>query len=80
MKLAVTYPTRDLGTDPGVLKEWAQGVEGIGFDEILIPEPVQRPTAGVPARASTASSGPGALEHHLHSLDEVARWWRNDIG
>jgi probable F420-dependent oxidoreductase len=40
IKLGATYPTLDLGTDPAVLRDWAVGVESIGFDEIFIPEHV----------------------------------------
>jgi probable F420-dependent oxidoreductase len=40
MKYATTYPTMDLGTDPIVLRDWAQGLESIGYDELYIPEHV----------------------------------------
>jgi probable F420-dependent oxidoreductase len=40
MKFGATYPTLDLGTDPDVLRRWAQGLEAAGFDEIFIPEHV----------------------------------------
>jgi probable F420-dependent oxidoreductase len=40
IKFGTTYPTMDLGTDPIVLRDWAQGLESIGFDEIYIPEHV----------------------------------------
>jgi probable F420-dependent oxidoreductase len=40
VKLAATYPTLDLGTDPGVLRAWARGVEDLGFHDLLIPEHV----------------------------------------
>jgi probable F420-dependent oxidoreductase len=40
IKFGTTYPTMDLGTDPIVLRDWAQGLESIGFDEIYVPEHV----------------------------------------
>ena len=40
IKFGTTYPTMDLGADPIVLRDWAQGLESIGFDEIYIPEHV----------------------------------------
>jgi probable F420-dependent oxidoreductase len=40
IKLGATYPTMDLGTDPMVLRDWAQGLESIGFDQLYIPEHV----------------------------------------
>src|SRR4051794_7460351 len=40
LRFGATYPTLDLGTDPGVLREWAQGVEELGYDDIYIPEHV----------------------------------------
>jgi probable F420-dependent oxidoreductase len=40
VELAATYPTVDLRTDPGVLRAWAQGVETLGFADLLIPEHV----------------------------------------
>jgi hypothetical protein len=32
LKFGATYPTLDLGTDPAVLRDWAAGMESIGFD------------------------------------------------
>jgi probable F420-dependent oxidoreductase len=40
VRFGTTYPTLDLGTDPAVLRDWAVGVESIGFDELFIPEHV----------------------------------------
>ena len=40
LRFGATYPTLDLGTDPDVLRRWAQGLEEIGFDELFIPEHV----------------------------------------
>lgn len=40
IRFGATYPTLDLGTDPDVLRRWAQGLERIGFDELFIPEHV----------------------------------------
>jgi probable F420-dependent oxidoreductase len=40
IKFGATYPTLDLGTDPDALRRWGQGLEGIGFDELFIPEHV----------------------------------------
>jgi probable F420-dependent oxidoreductase len=40
IKYGTTYPTMDLGTDPNILRDWAQGLESIGYDELYIPEHV----------------------------------------
>src|SRR5438105_4476039 len=40
IKFGATYPTQDVGTDPDTLRQWAVGLEEIGFDEIFIPEHV----------------------------------------
>jgi probable F420-dependent oxidoreductase len=47
IKFGATYPTLDLGTDPDVLRRWAQGLEEIGFDELFIPEHVIGINAGL---------------------------------
>jgi probable F420-dependent oxidoreductase len=47
LKFGATYPTLDLGTDPAVLRDWAVGMESIGFDEIFIPEHVVGINAGL---------------------------------
>jgi len=40
LSFGTTYPTLDLGTDPAVLRDWAVGLEAIGYDELFIPEHV----------------------------------------
>ena len=36
MHLGVNVPNYGPGTDPGVLREWAQVVEGLGFDHLMV--------------------------------------------
>ena len=40
MHIGSTYPVTDLGTDPGVLREFAQGVESMGYQELYLSEHV----------------------------------------
>ena len=40
LHLGSTYPMTDLGTDPGVLRTYAQGLEDLGFDEIYVSDHV----------------------------------------
>jgi alkanesulfonate monooxygenase SsuD/methylene tetrahydromethanopterin reductase-like flavin-dependent oxidoreductase (luciferase family) len=68
LRFGATYPTLDLGTDPAVLRDWAVGVEGIGFDEVFIPEHVvginvvARP-GWSPLNPNTLESGPPIYDH-----------------
>jgi probable F420-dependent oxidoreductase len=48
MRLGVAFSHPDLGNDPGFLKEYAQAIEGAGFDHLLAPEHV---AGGHPDRA-----------------------------
>jgi alkanesulfonate monooxygenase SsuD/methylene tetrahydromethanopterin reductase-like flavin-dependent oxidoreductase (luciferase family) len=48
MRLGVSFSHPDLGNDPGFLKEFAQAVEGAGFDHLLAAEHV---VGGHPDRA-----------------------------
>lgn len=66
--LGATYPTQDLGTDPRVLREWAVGVEALGFDEIFIPEHVVGINAQLrpdwnPLNPTTMQRGKPIYEH-----------------
>ena len=36
MKLGVTFPQTEIGTDPGAIREFAQAVEGLGFNHLLV--------------------------------------------
>ena len=40
MKLGATLPQNEIGNDPGAIREFAQAVEALGFDEMLLPEHV----------------------------------------
>ncbi|MFG2597994.1 LLM class flavin-dependent oxidoreductase [Streptomyces sp. NPDC048462] len=40
MKIGVNVPNFGPGTDPGVLRDWAQTVEGLGFDLLMISDHV----------------------------------------
>ncbi|MSP66681.1 MAG: LLM class F420-dependent oxidoreductase [Alphaproteobacteria bacterium] len=35
MKLGALFPTFEIGTDPGAIRDFAQGVEGLGFDHMM---------------------------------------------
>ena len=36
MKLGVTFPQTEIGTDPGAIREFAQVVEDLGFNHLLV--------------------------------------------
>ena len=36
MKLGVVFPQTEIGTDPAVLREYVQTVEGLGYDYLMI--------------------------------------------
>ena len=40
MKLSALFPTRDIGTDPAKIRDWAQAAEGLGFDCIEVADHV----------------------------------------
>ena len=40
MRIGTTYPVTDLGTDPGVLRDFAQGVEAMGYQDLYLSEHV----------------------------------------
>jgi probable F420-dependent oxidoreductase len=40
MRLNALFPTRDIGTDPAKIRDWAQAAEGLGFDGIEVADHV----------------------------------------
>src|SRR5258705_10013644 len=36
MKLGVVFPQTEIGTDPGVVRDYAQAAEGAGYDHLLV--------------------------------------------
>jgi probable F420-dependent oxidoreductase len=34
-RLGVTFPTREIGTDPRAVREWAVGIQQLGFDHVV---------------------------------------------
>lgn len=40
MKLGIILPQTEIGTDPGAIRAWAQGVEDLGFDQVQLFEHV----------------------------------------
>lgn len=66
--LGATYPTQDLGTKPAVLRDWAVGVESLGFNELFIPEHVVGINAQLrpdwnPLNPTTMQRGKPIYEH-----------------
>ena len=49
MKIAVAFPTTEIGADAGAIREWTLGVEAMGYNHVRVPEhvlganPVSRP-------------------------------------
>lgn len=56
MRIGVVFPQLEIGTDPGVIKDFAQAVEGAGYDHLLTFDHV----LGV---HPDASARPGAYTH-----------------
>lgn len=40
MEISALYPTRDIGTDPAKIRDWAQAAEDLGFSHIEVPDHV----------------------------------------
>ncbi len=40
MRLNALFPTRDIGTDPAKMRDWAQAVEALGFNDIEVADHV----------------------------------------
>jgi alkanesulfonate monooxygenase SsuD/methylene tetrahydromethanopterin reductase-like flavin-dependent oxidoreductase (luciferase family) len=45
MQLSAWFPTRDIGTDPAKIRDWAQAAEDLGYDHIEVPDHVFGATA-----------------------------------
>ncbi len=45
MQLNAMFPTRDIGSDPAKIRDWAQAAEGMGFSHIEVPDHVFGATA-----------------------------------
>jgi probable F420-dependent oxidoreductase len=45
MQLNAMFPTRDIGTDPAKIRDWAQAAEGLGYAYIEVPDHVFGATA-----------------------------------
>jgi alkanesulfonate monooxygenase SsuD/methylene tetrahydromethanopterin reductase-like flavin-dependent oxidoreductase (luciferase family) len=40
MRIGVTFPQSEIGTDPAVLRDYFQAIEGMGYDYVTLPEHV----------------------------------------
>ena len=45
MRVSAFYPTRDIGTDPAKIRDWAQAAEDLGYAYIEVPDHVFGATA-----------------------------------
>ena len=45
MRLSAFFPTRDIGTDPAKIRDWAQAAEDLGYAYIEVPDHVFGATA-----------------------------------
>ena len=45
MRLNAFFPTRDIGTDPAKIRDWAQAAEDLGYAHIEVPDHVFGATA-----------------------------------
>jgi hypothetical protein len=35
VKLGAIFPTTEIGTDPGAIRDWAQAAEGLGMTHVI---------------------------------------------
>ena len=59
MKLGVVFPQTEIGSDPAVIRDYAQAAEGAGYDHLLVFDHVLGRHAGAlrQARAPSALYG-----------------------
>ena len=50
MQLNAMFPTRDIGSDPARIRDWAQAAEDLGFATIEVPDHVLGAAARVASR------------------------------
>ncbi len=62
MKLGVVFPQTEIGSDPAVIRDYAQAAESLGYDHLLIYDHVVG--AGVASRS--AWTGPYTSAHSFH--------------
>jgi probable F420-dependent oxidoreductase len=73
MRVGIKFPTRELGPDPGVIREWAAAAEEAGFDHIVVidhvlgVDPVVRPDYAA-AFPGGSSSQPFTTADEFHEL------------
>ncbi len=64
MKIGAVFPQTEIGNDPAVIRDYAQAVEGMGFDHILAFDHV----LGANAANRPDWSGPYTHEHAFHEI------------
>jgi probable F420-dependent oxidoreductase len=62
MRIGVVFPQTEIGTDPGVIRDYAQAAESIGYDHLLVYDHVLG--AGTAARPQW--KGPYTSSHSFH--------------
>lgn len=40
MKLSLVFPSTEIGNDPAAIRDWAQGAEALGYEQIQVFEHV----------------------------------------
>ena len=77
IRVGVLFPTTEIGTDPVVIRDYAQTVEGLGYDHMLFFEHVlganaESPQArGKPWQHTTPYHEPFTLFGYLAVCDRV---------
>src|SRR5689334_14568327 len=61
MQLGATIPVADIGTDPSAIRDYAQAVEGLGYDYLQAPDHV---LGANPATAGQGRVGTGENPYH----------------
>jgi probable F420-dependent oxidoreductase len=63
VKLGAIFPTTEIGTDPAVIREWAQTAEGLGYSHVVVYDHV---LGGEHARREPALTGPYTEHDAFH--------------
>jgi probable F420-dependent oxidoreductase len=64
MKIGVVFPQNEIGADPAGIRAYAEGVQELGFDHILVYDHV----LGADATVHTHLAGPYRTEHMFHEI------------
>jgi hypothetical protein len=73
MRMGVSLPSTDIGGDPIVQKDFAQAVEGMGFDHLAVYDHVVGINPGSPPPIGTALIPPATVSTILSRCSAFSR-------